>query len=715
MITKKVSDFTTHNVSSPANYTQANNPLMFSGNTNHDGVVSAVDPTLMDDSENAASPMVVSKESIRTLMPVGWAGRMAIHAQLWWGLTSHPNIGMNMRDLPTMTGICADLVARGFDFLIADWYHYTITTVLNDASLNILASACLATGLNFAIMIDEQFFGKQGSTPATEQADIISAINHLLDNYASHPRYEHYVYNGVSRPIIALWDVASVAGSNVNWSTVKSSIASHGNPLVIQYQASGFSVAGSDGALAWVDTNADTTLVPSGTNYLTNSFLPAAAANPTKINISSFIKGFNGTDTKSTSWSLGKYLAQRQGQTFLDWIAVNAAWSLTHRLDILAGLTLDDYQEGTALQCGIRTDVTCTASAVGNLISFSITGNENTVRKYNLWGTVNGVDVGLYASVFPGATKQFDLASLGLDLGVSYTFYIEVQSMPMLQNHMAPQTFTYFVALPSPPDISFILSADVGMDGIVGAASPLLTVSLVESNIQPQISIPAVIEIPLQPTPQLLGVTLNSIDYKLRVVWNDQNQSWVMDIMDANNNAIAMGLPLVTSNDLLEQLEYLGIGGQMLVQTDFYTTDVPTFENLGSTGHLYFASAGIPIVSSSGFPQVSQGSTSPSSSGLPFSTIPFSATPVFAGLPNTDMVFQITLTGNVTSSTITGLTAGAHVTFIIIQDDAGSRTFAWPSNVQNAQTVGTSPNERDVQEFVWDGSNAWPISMMTNN
>lgn len=226
---------------------------------------------------------------------------------------------------------------------------------------------------------------------------------------------------------------------------------------------------------------------------------------------------------------------------------------------------------------------------------------------------------------------------------------------------------------------------------------------------------PVVVEIPLRPTPQLLGVTLNSVDYKLRVVWNDQNTSWVMDILDSNSNVIAAGLPLVTANDLLEQLDYLGIGGMMLVQTDFYTTDVPTFENLGSTGHLYFSS--IPSAVQAIVQSVIPTPAIPSSSGQPFvfSIIPFSATPSFIGSPNTNMVFQITLGGNVASSTLSGLSAGAKVTFIIIQDATGNRTFAWPSNVKDAQTVGIIPNERDVQEFVWDGNNAYPTSIMTNN
>lgn len=227
-------------------------------------------------------------------------------------------------------------------------------------------------------------------------------------------------------------------------------------------------------------------------------------------------------------------------------------------------------------------------------------------------------------------------------------------------------------------------------------------------------TIPVVVEIPLKATPQQLAVTLNSVDYKLKVVWNEQNQSWVMDIQDSAGNAIASGLPLVTANDLLEQLTYLGIGGKMLVQTDFNTMAVPTFANLGTTGHLYFVSnpaAIIPVVTQSTPP------STPSTSGRPFlfNIIPFSATPAFVGAPNTDMTFQITLAGNVTASTLSGLTAGAHVTFIIIQDSAGSRLFTWPANVMNAQTIGTAANERDVQEFVWDGTNAWPIAMMTNN
>jgi hypothetical protein len=98
-----------------------------------------------------------------------------------------------------------------------------------------------------------------------------------------------------------------------------------------------------------------------------------------------------------------------------------------------------------------------------------------------------------------------------------------------------------------------------------------------------------------------------------------------------------------------------------------------------------------------------------------FQTVAFSATPAFVGLSNTNMVFQITLTGNVTAPTLSGLTAGAKVTFILIQDGAGNRSFTWPSNVLNASSIETAPNARDIQEFIFDGVNAYPTSGLSTN
>jgi hypothetical protein len=92
----------------------------------------------------------------------------------------------------------------------------------------------------------------------------------------------------------------------------------------------------------------------------------------------------------------------------------------------------------------------------------------------------------------------------------------------------------------------------------------------------------------------------------------------------------------------------------------------------------------------------------------PFTTVTFSATPTFnAALGN---VFQITLTGNVTSSTLSNPKSGQLIVFKVCQDATGSRTFAWPSNVSNPSTVDGTASGCTQQTFVYDGTNAVPIT-----
>lgn len=455
-VTKKLSDLTAHNVSSSPNYNKATHPTLFTGQTNHDGSVLAVDATLMDNSENASAPMNTSKESVHTMLPSTWAGRIIMYLQFWWGRSNHPDIGINSRDPATVQAILQDIKDRGYDVVSPDWYHPTLTNVYNDSDLDLLDAGCKTVGLKWCLTIDQGYFGDKGSTAATMQADIISAINGRMDKYASSTAYEKAVVGGVARPLVLLWDVAAVAGANVNWTSVKSATASHSNPLLIQYQATGFNVASSDGSFSWIDSNADSAgKPPSGSAYLTSSFFPACNNNKSKICISSAWKGFNGTITGSTAWSLGKYISQQQGFTWVDmWNANNNFIAGGGKLDYIGIVTWDDYQEGSAVQTGIRTNVAISAALSSGIITFSVTGDERTVRQYNLWGTTDGVNITQLAVVFPGVAKQFDLSKLpGLTASGNYTLYVEAQGMPSLQNHLASQTFTQTLTVPgnTPP------------------------------------------------------------------------------------------------------------------------------------------------------------------------------------------------------------------------------------------------------------------------
>lgn len=90
--------------------------------------------------------------------------------------------------------------------------------------------------------------------------------------------------------------------------------------------------------------------------------------------------------------------------------------------------------------------------------------------------------------------------------------------------------------------------------------------------------------------PQTMTLTLGGLQYFLRLTWCEPGLFWVVDIADQNEVPIARGLPLVTGHDLLAQYRHLGIPGSLTVQTDHNPDAVPTFHNLGDTGHLYFVS-----------------------------------------------------------------------------------------------------------------------------
>lgn len=84
---------------------------------------------------------------------------------------------------------------------------------------------------------------------------------------------------------------------------------------------------------------------------------------------------------------------------------------------------------------------------------------------------------------------------------------------------------------------------------------------------------------------------------------------------------------------------------------------------------------------------------------LPY-IVPFSTTPNFDW--ELGSVQDITLTGDVTSSTIANaILTGQQLTMIICQDGGGSHAFAWPANVQGADVIGSTGSKCNIQQFMF--------------
>lgn len=99
-------------------------------------------------------------------------------------------------------------------------------------------------------------------------------------------------------------------------------------------------------------------------------------------------------------------------------------------------------------------------------------------------------------------------------------------------------------------------------------------------------------EIPTSPKAQRFFITLAGVQYLMRLVWRSGVMGgWVLDISTAAGVPLVMGIPLVTGVDLLEPYPEKKFGGRLYVMTDGAPDQPPTYENLGTEGHLYF---GVP-------------------------------------------------------------------------------------------------------------------------
>lgn len=93
------------------------------------------------------------------------------------------------------------------------------------------------------------------------------------------------------------------------------------------------------------------------------------------------------------------------------------------------------------------------------------------------------------------------------------------------------------------------------------------------------------------------------------------------------------------------------------------------------------------------------------STGSSVSAVSFSATPTFSGASGAVRTFTMTLTGNVTSCTLSGLTAGQVITFVFTQDGTGGRTVAC-AGLTGLGTVSGVASKIDEQTFYATSSSA---------
>jgi len=102
-----------------------------------------------------------------------------------------------------------------------------------------------------------------------------------------------------------------------------------------------------------------------------------------------------------------------------------------------------------------------------------------------------------------------------------------------------------------------------------------------------------------------------------------------------------------------------------------------------------------------------QNCTSPAGNGdsAGQTIVPFSTTPTYAVGKNSFEAQKLTLTANVTSSTLTVASGNPLVELSLCQDGTGGRTNVWPINVIGAPQISADPNACTNVSGSYDGSN----------
>lgn len=113
--------------------------------------------------------------------------------------------------------------------------------------------------------------------------------------------------------------------------------------------------------------------------------------------------------------------------------------------------------------------------------------------------------------------------------------------------------------------------------------------------------------IPINSPPQTFVIQLGSINYQMTIQYRNTLTGaaapggWILDLSNQAGNPIIQGVPLITGTNLLEQFDYLGIGGDidilgatidfdggLWVSTNGNPDAVPTYTNLGTQCNLYW-------------------------------------------------------------------------------------------------------------------------------
>ena len=242
----------------------------------------------------------ISKVDVHTLLYPGATTKIYAHFMGWFGGSNHMNVGYSSTDPTQVKNQIDDLVSRGIDGVIIDWYGPNDGT--DQATQLVMAQAETHPGFTFAIMIDAGAIARADCSGCSPQQELVSELQYMERTYFSSPAY--MTIQG--QPMVTNFNV-DLSYPSIDWTAATAALSTH--PAFIFQNNDGFTHELTDGSYSWVMPRAGN----YGMDYLT-SFYDTGLSYPKEETIGAAYKGFNDS---LASWGSNRIMNQQCGQTWL--------------------------------------------------------------------------------------------------------------------------------------------------------------------------------------------------------------------------------------------------------------------------------------------------------------------------------------------------------------------------------------------------------------
>jgi len=360
----------------------------------------------------------VSKVDVHSLLYSGATTKVYAHLLLWFGPSNHMNVGYSSTDAAQIKSQIDDMVSRGIDGVIIDWYGSN--NGIDQGTKLVMAEAENHPGFTFAIMIDQGTIEWDSCSGCTPQQALINQLQYIENTYFSSPAY----MTRQGQPVITNFNVD--LSYSIDWNAANAALSTH--PVFLFQNNDGFSHTLSDGSYAWVMP----TTTDYGKSYLA-SFYNAGMSFPAQQVVGATYKGFNDS---LASWGSNRVMGQQCGQTWLQTFSdINGLYNSGKQLTDLQLVTWNDYEEGTEIESGIDNCLTLAPSVSGNALQWSISGDESTVDHYTVYISSDGANLMSLTDLTPGL-RSLNLCGFPIPNG-AYKLFVQAVGKPTLANQIS--------------------------------------------------------------------------------------------------------------------------------------------------------------------------------------------------------------------------------------------------------------------------------------